>query len=171
MLLWQIKPSFSTEALFLVAKHFKYSPSKHKKPFKNCENVKFNQASKVLSFILLWEDFGRHQKDTEVWPPCLNSEGWCWWVKKVPESDHVHRDECAEDSYTAGSWKCHHILGVSLTQTDITQWKPLDFQSDTGLLCWSTWALSKNHQIVWKVGDWSLKKKRGLLHDHATAMT
>lgn len=61
--------------------------------------------------------------------------------------------ECTEESDVAGTWKRHHICGVALTQADITQWKPSDFQSDTGLLCWSAWALSKNHQFLWKVGD------------------
>lgn len=46
--------------------------------------------------------------------------------------------ECAEESDVAGTWKRHHILGVALTQADITQWKAKDFQSDTGLLCWTT---------------------------------
>lgn len=78
-----------------------------------------------------------------------------WWVM-ITEALSLtgQRYECTdEESDFVGTWKHHHSLGVALTQADITQWKPQDFQSDTGLLCWTTRALSKNHQILWKVGD------------------
>ena len=84
---------------------------------------------------------------------------WVGDESRVLGSDPGERDECTEESDSAGTWKHHHILGVALTQADVTQWKPQG-QPDTGLLCLRPKHMRAVLRAVGYVENGNLKSKK-----------
>lgn len=71
---------------------------------------------------------------------------------RVGGSESSSARECAEESDAAGIWKQHHILGVALTQADVTPVGNLQTSSQTEADCAAARGLSKNRRLLWKVG-------------------